>query len=145
VHFDSAQALQLLADVLLDLGSAQPQHPAQLLDRDSVVEHLADLLQAEADVTQGDDAVQPVQLMDAVAAVTVGRVDPIGPEQADLVVVAQHAWRHLSEPGELSDVQHDDVLDTPSHRVKVKRFCPRHRRQCAGYSLRRLRRVGDLS
>ena len=60
-------------------------------------------------------------MLDAVEPVAGGRVDPVRIEQTDLVVVAQHARRHLAEPGELSDVQHDEDLDTPSHGVKVKR------------------------
>lgn len=100
--FDSAEAFLLLCDGLLDLSAAQPQHSAQLLDRDVLGEDLPDLLQAEADVAQGDDAMQPPQLLDAVGAVSAARVDPIGREQTKLVVVAQHARGHLAEPSELS-------------------------------------------
>jgi hypothetical protein len=35
-------------------------------------------------------------------------VDALALEQPKLVVVAQHPRRYLPEPGELSDVQHDD-------------------------------------
>src|SRR5207248_1311987 len=55
-------------------------------------------------------------------AIWVGWVELVRRAQAGLVVVAQHARRHLPEPGELSDIQHDDAIDKASHRVKVKRF-----------------------
>jgi hypothetical protein len=48
-----------------------------------------------------------------------------GLEQAELVVMAKHPWRHLAEPGELSDVQHDSTIRRPSHNVKVKTASPR--------------------
>jgi hypothetical protein len=55
VRLDSTEAVLLLADGLLDLGSPQPQHSAKLLDRDVLREDLSDLLQAEADVAQGHE------------------------------------------------------------------------------------------
>ena len=59
VRCDPTEASLFLFDGLLDLGLAQPQHPAKLLDRDVLGEDLPDLLEAEADVAQGHDAVQP--------------------------------------------------------------------------------------
>ena len=120
MRFDPSQALLLLSHGLLDLGPAQPQHSPKLLDRDSFREDPSDLLEAEADVAQGDDAVQSLQLANAVVAVAAGWVDPLGPEESEVVIVAQHARRHLTESGELSDVQHGRVIDRPSHGVKVK-------------------------
>jgi hypothetical protein len=40
--------------------------------------------------------------------------------------VAQHSRRDLSEPGELSDVQHDERSNTTSHGVRVKGFSVRN-------------------
>ena len=70
VCFDSTEAVLLLSDGLLDLGSPQPQHSAKLLDRDVLGEDLPNLLQAEADVAQRHDAVESPQLVNAVEAVS---------------------------------------------------------------------------
>ena len=122
VRFDSTQAFLFLADGLFDLGLAHPQHAPELLEGRVLFEHDADLFQGEAQVAQGHDAVELAELAGGVEAIPVGRIDLFRLEQADLVVVAQHARRHLPEPGELSDIQHDDAIDKASHRVKVKRF-----------------------
>ena len=61
VGFDPAQAGLLDFHVLLNLGSAQPQHPAQLLDGHIVVEQRTDLLQREAEVPQGQQPVEATQ------------------------------------------------------------------------------------
>src|SRR5207248_6664078 len=90
VRFDSAQALLLLADGLLDLGSADPQHAPELFDRRVLLENVANLLQGEAQFAQGHYPVEPAQLAGSVKPVSVGRVDLVRREQADLVVVAQH-------------------------------------------------------
>ena len=66
VCFDPTKAVLLLADGLLNLGSAQPQHSAKLLDRDVLGQDLPDLLQAEADVAQSDDPMHSPQLVNAV-------------------------------------------------------------------------------
>jgi hypothetical protein len=110
VRFDPPEALLFLSDRMLDLRPAQPQHSAKLLDRDLLAEERPDLLQPEADIAQGHDSVHSPQLVNAVEAVATVRVDPLGREQAKLVVVAQHAGRHLRQPGELSDVQHDQPV-----------------------------------
>src|SRR5207302_7234859 len=120
VGFDSTQTLLLLADGLLDLGLADAKHPSELIDRRVLLENSADLFQREAEVAQGQDAMQSAQLAGGVEAVAVGRVDLLGLEQADLIVVAQHPRRHLAESSELSDVQHDADIYMPSHSVKVK-------------------------
>ncbi len=56
-----------------------------------LVEHAADLFEAEAEVTQRQDAMQPAELRDSVRAVARRAVDAFRPEQTDLVVVPQHA------------------------------------------------------
>ena len=74
--FDPAQAGLLDLHVLLNLGPAQPQHPAQLLDGHVVVEQRTDLLQREAEVPQGQQAVEATQCGDVVEPVTGLRVAP---------------------------------------------------------------------
>jgi hypothetical protein len=120
VGFDTAESGFLVGYFLRDLRPSKPQHPAELLDRRIVSEQWADLLQCQAEVSQRQEAVEVAELGHLVGPVAARRVDLPGPEQADLVVVPQHARRHLAQPGEPSDVQHDGVMDTPSHRVKVK-------------------------
>ena len=61
VGFDTAQAGLLGRHVLLNLGPAQPQHPAHLLDGKVVLEQRADLLQRETEVAQGEQAVEAAQ------------------------------------------------------------------------------------
>ena len=56
--FDPAQPGLLDGHVLLDLRPPQPEHPAQLVDGRVVVHQWPDLLQREAEVAQGDEAVQ---------------------------------------------------------------------------------------
>jgi hypothetical protein len=120
VGFDTAETGCLVGEVLLDLGLAQQEHAAQLLDGRVVVEHWSDLLQGDAKVSHGEQSMQTGQLCDVVEPVSGLRVDPPGPEQADLVVVPKHPGRDLPEPCELSDGQHDTPIDTASHDVKVK-------------------------
>ncbi|HEV3452243.1 MAG TPA: hypothetical protein VG869_13740 [Acidimicrobiia bacterium] len=59
MSLDTAKAGLLVSDILRDLGLAQPQHPAQLLDRQVLAEDLADLVQGEAEVPKGEQAVEP--------------------------------------------------------------------------------------
>ena len=120
--FDTAQAGLLRFHVLLDLGPAQPQHPAHLLDGHVVVEQRADLLQREPEVAQGQQAVEATQRADLVEPVTGLRVDARGPEQAGLVVMPEHAGRDLPQSCEFTDGQHDASISTASHGVKVKNF-----------------------
>ena len=122
VGFDPAQPGVLVGQVLLDLGAAQPQHPPELLDRRRLsLEQVADLLEAEIQVPQGQQAVEANELGHAVGAVAGGGVDALGTQEAEPVVVPQHARRDLAEPGELSDARHDEDDDAPSRRVKVER------------------------
>ena len=120
MRFDSTEAFPVFVDVLLDLGLAHSQHPPELLDGRVLLENLPYPLQSEAQVAKRQDPMEPAELVRAVEAIAVGRIDSIRFEHADLVVVTQHPGRHLTESGELSDVQHDGISDTPSHCVKVK-------------------------
>jgi hypothetical protein len=110
VRVDPAKAFVLVIQGLFDLGLPQPEHPPQFLYRYLTGEGLPDLFQAEAEVAQGHDRVQLAQLLNAVQAVPTGRPDLLGNQQAKLVVVPQHARRHLAEPGELSDGQHVPLI-----------------------------------
>lgn len=121
VRFDSAESGLLVGHGLLDLGLANAQHAPQLIERRLRIEQPADLLEAEAEIPQRQEPVEPAPLGHGIGPISRCRVDPAGLEQSQLVVVAQHPGRDLSESGELSDVQHDDLSDPPSHRGKVKR------------------------
>ena len=121
VGLDAAQAGLLGRHVLLNLGPARPQHPAQLLDGKIVVEQRANLLQRETEVAQGEQAVEAAQRGDVVEPVAGLRVDLAGLEQAGLVVMPEHAGRDLAEPCEFTDI-HDRPITRASHGVKVKSF-----------------------
>ena len=88
------------------LGPPQPQHAAQLTGVDLLVDQRLHLLQREAEILEGDHPVEQPQLGGRVVAVTAVRVDVGGPQQADGVVVAQHAHRHPAQAGEVSDSEH---------------------------------------
>ena len=53
------------------------------------------------------------ELVEGVVAVAGERVDVAGLQQAELVVVAQHAHRHLAEPREVADLVHPNPPDAP--------------------------------
>ncbi len=113
MRFDPAQARLLLAQPLLDLGAADPQHSSELIERRLVVEELADLVEAEAEIAQRQQPVQTRELRHRVRAVPVVGVDALGTQQADLVVVPQHPRRDLAEAGKVSDAQHDNTSEHP--------------------------------
>ncbi len=75
----------------MQFGLAQPQHPAELLGADLLVQHGAHLFEGEAEVFQRDDAVEPCELAGFVEPVAGGRGDPGRAEQPGRVVMAQHA------------------------------------------------------
>ena len=111
---------------------AHPQHPPQLVNGQVLVEDRADLLEVEAEVAQGHEAVEPGQLVCRVIAVAGRGIHPVGAEEADLVVVAKHPRGHLAEPGEVSDGQHGVVIHDASHCVKVKTWPAQTRRALTG-------------
>jgi hypothetical protein len=116
----AAQSALLVSHGLLDLGLAHTQHPPKLIGRRVLIEDPTDLIQAEAEIPQGQESMHPAELCHCVGPITRRRVHPAGLQQSELVVVPKHPGRDLSEPGEFSDVQHDGFIDTPSHSVKVK-------------------------
>ena len=65
--------------------------PPYVVKRYLLVHQVADLVEGKAQITKGDEPVETGQLSDGVQPIPGGRLDPVGPEQADLVVVAQHA------------------------------------------------------
>src|SRR5262245_17844569 len=115
-----AQAGLLLLDRGLYLGLAHPQHPPQFVNGQVLVEDRADLVEIEAEVAQGHEAVESGQLVCRVIAVAGCGIHSVGAKEADLVVVAQHARGPLAEPGEVSDGHHGVVIYDASHCVKVK-------------------------
>jgi hypothetical protein len=54
-----AQAGLLLLDRGLNLGPAHSQHPPQLVNCELLVEDRTDLVEVEAEVAQGHEAVEP--------------------------------------------------------------------------------------
>jgi hypothetical protein len=78
-------------DLGLQFGLAQSQHSAQLPGADLLIQNRAHLLEGEAEILQGNDAVEPRELTGLVEPVAAGRVDLGRAEQPDRVVVAQHA------------------------------------------------------
>jgi 8-oxo-dGTP pyrophosphatase MutT (NUDIX family) len=120
MRFDSQEARPVVGETLLDLRAANAQHAAELLERWIFLEQATDLIEAQAEIPQREQSVQTGELGDTVRAVARCRVDLCGTQQPELVVVPQRAGRHVAEAGEISDAQHDNTIDTPSHRVKVK-------------------------
>ena len=104
----TAQAHLLFFHVLFDLGLAKLEHSSELLDRGFGVKYLPDLIQREAEVSKGDQAVEATQLRHLVAPIAGPWMDEVGREQADLVVMAKHPRRDLPDSCELPDVQHDE-------------------------------------
>ena len=114
LRLHSAQSGLLLGDALLDLVPSGTQHRHELLERWIVVEQLADPFEAEAQVAERDHPVQSLELGDSIEAVSALRVHAIRAQDAELVVVAERSRRHLAEPGEISDAQHDVVTTRAS-------------------------------
>jgi hypothetical protein len=105
-RLDAGQPGRTAGELVLELRLPQPQHAAQLLRGQLRVEDLADLLQAEAEILERDDAVQPGELVGRVEPVPGRLVDDRRPEQPEGVVVPQHPRRHLTERREVSDGEH---------------------------------------
>lgn len=91
----------------LQLGPTQPQHGAQFLGGDLLVQDLLDLLKGQAELFQSDDTVEAGELGSRVVPVAGGRVDMGRAQQSGGVVVTQHADRYAAVPGEVSDGEHD--------------------------------------
>ena len=96
----------MLVEFAFQLGPAQGQHAAQLVERDSVQEPPG-LGQGEPEILQRHDPVEQPQLTRRVAAVPGVRVYRGRPQQPDLVVVPERADRYAADPGELADAEHD--------------------------------------
>jgi len=96
----------LFSHPILNLGLLHPQHPANLRRRQVLVEQLRDLLQREAEVLQGENAVEPGQLVERVVAIAGEAIDLDGLEQPDFVVVTQRLHRHAADSRKVSDLDH---------------------------------------
>jgi hypothetical protein len=115
-RLDTEQPGRALGQLLLELCLPQPQHAAQFLRGQLGVDDLVHLLQAEAEILERDDPVQPAELVRRVVAVPGRLVDDRRPEQPDRVVVPEHPGRHLPERREVPDGEHATtfLLDTVS-------------------------------
>ena len=109
-RLDPGQPGRLGLNAIKDLGSAQLEHAAQLGRADLFGQDRLHLLQGEAEVLQRDDAVQLGQLPGLVEAVPVDSINAGRTEQADRVVVPEHADRYAAVPGELPDAEHGPVV-----------------------------------
>jgi hypothetical protein len=109
-RLDPGQPGRLGLDLSVDLGPAQLEHPAQFRRADLLGQDRLHLTEGEAEVLQGNDAVQLGELAGLVKAVPAGRVHAGRTEQADRVVVPEHADRYASVPRELPGAEHDGFL-----------------------------------
>jgi hypothetical protein len=118
-RLDLAQPGRIGVDPRLQVGPPQPQHAAQLVGGDLVVEDRTHLLEREPEILERDDPVEPGQLAGGVRAIAGDGIDVRGREQPDRVVVTQHPDRHPAVTGEVSDTEHDASGSTASHGVRV--------------------------
>jgi hypothetical protein len=105
-----AQAGGLLGERALELGLAQHQHAADLLRRDLVPEHPADLVEGQAELLERQDAVELAELAGAVVPVAGLRIGAHRAQQADAVVIAQQPPGDAGDLRELSDPEHGATL-----------------------------------
>jgi hypothetical protein len=118
-RLDPGQPGGLGFDLCLNFGPPENEHAAKLGRAYPLVEYRAHLLESEAEVLQGDNAIQVRKLAGRIEAVRSIRIHVRGLEQPDLVVVTQHPNRDPAVPGKLSDAEHDPRF-TASHGVRVK-------------------------
>src|ERR1700730_18337157 len=100
------------------LGPPELEHAAQFLGAHLLIEDLLDLPEAEAQILEGDDAIESGELACLVEPVTGERIDHGRHQHADGVVMTQHPDRDPAVPGELPDAEHRNT-SKPSHRVRV--------------------------
>lgn len=74
-RFDADQPGRALLEFCLELSATEPEHAAQLLRTELRLDDLAHLLQGEPEILQGDDPVQPAELVSRVVAIPGGVVD----------------------------------------------------------------------
>ena len=55
-----------------------------------LIEQPTDLIQAEAEIPQGQESVEPAELCHCIEPITRRRVHPAGLKQSEVVVVPQH-------------------------------------------------------
>lgn len=101
--------------LLLDVGAAQEQHRAQLRGRDILVDDGADLIEAQSELLQYEDAIQPRKLRGAVEPIAACTIDDRGFEQAQLVVIAQEPARNPGDAGEVADPEHAASITSVDH------------------------------
>ena len=86
---DYAQAVDFVLNRLLNLGSAQGQHAANLFRRDVVEHHAFNLVERQAQLFQRQDPIEIRQLVSAVIAVAGKLIGVTRLEEADLVVISK--------------------------------------------------------
>ena len=89
--------------LLLHLGTPDPQQRGDAIRIDTLIEDRGDVVETEAELTQGDDPVQTLQLPRVVPAAAAELVHVSGNEQAGGVPMPQHPMGHLTDLREGSD------------------------------------------
>lgn len=96
--------------LLLHLGTPDAQECRDPVGVDALGEDRRDVVETEAELTQGDDPVQTLELRRIVRPVA-GELDHVGgDEQPGRVPVPEHPVGHLADLRERSDGQHVSVL-----------------------------------
>jgi hypothetical protein len=106
----AGQAGALAADVRLELPDLLLQHRADLPRGQIFRDEASDLAKGKAQVLEGEDAVELLELGGLVVSVAGRALDARGPQQADVVVVAPSLDRDLRQPREATDPVHAHLL-----------------------------------
>src|SRR5690606_5688778 len=96
--------------LLLHLCATNAQQGRDALRVDTLREDRRDVVEAEAELTEGDDPVQALQLRRIVRAVAAELIHVCRNEQTRGIPVPQHPVGHLTDLREGSDGQHASVL-----------------------------------
>jgi hypothetical protein len=71
-----------------------------------VVEHPRDLVERKPKLLERENTIERGQLVGTVVAIAGRRIDMLGAEEPDAVVVAKQAGRHTRDPREIADPEH---------------------------------------
>lgn len=106
VGFDALEPSVRLVEFGLHLGATQQQHSAQLGRTHTALDDALDVGQGEPEILQDQHLQQVRELRLVIAAVPGGVVDLGGHQDAELVVVPQHARRNSAELRQVPDRVH---------------------------------------
>ncbi len=74
VSLDPSEPGLVFGEVVFDLGPAHAQHPAELIERELVVENRPYLVEAEAKVAQSQQSMETAELRDPVGPIPGDRI-----------------------------------------------------------------------